>query len=136
MIALVEGKDTAKGSDYAFGMATRRQRPPTASSVAKNLRALMDAADVNQSELARRSGVSQRHISDIINGNSACTHPIADKLAAPFGLIGWHLLLPDLPKDLVASPAISKLVSAYINADAAGRQFLDAAAEREIKRKI
>src|SRR5579859_4696777 len=136
MIALVDSKDTAKRSRYAFGMATRRQRPPTASSVSKNLKALMDGADMNQSELARQSGVSQRHISDILSGNSACTYPIADQLAAPFGLTGWHLLIPDLPHELVASPSIAKLVAAYIKADAAGREFLDAAAEREIKRKI
>lgn len=93
------------------------------------------AMDNNQSELARRSGVSQRHISDIVNGLSECTDPIADALALPFGLKGWHLRLPNLKEDLVGSPAIAKLVEAYINADAAGREFLDAAAIREAKRK-
>lgn len=83
----------------------------------------------NQSELARQSKVSQRHISDILSGNTECTYPIAVMLAAPFGLEGWHLQLPDLPKDLVASPSIARLVSAYIKADAAGRKFLDAAVE-------
>ena len=136
MIALEEGKDTARRTEYAFGMATKRQRPPTSSSVAKNLAMLMEAAGWNQSELGRRSEVSQRHISDILNGRSECTVPIASKLAAPFGLTGWHLLLPDLPKDLVASPAIAKLVSAYIHADEAGRTFMDAAAARETKRKL
>lgn len=135
MIALVEGKDTARTSEYPFGMATRRQRPHTANSVAKNLKALMEGADWNQSELARRSGVSQRHISDILKGHTQCTIPVANDLAAPFGLTGWHLLLPDLPKDLVGSPAIARLVAAYIKADAAGREFLDAAGEREFKRK-
>jgi transcriptional regulator with XRE-family HTH domain len=96
---------------------------------------LMQVAGWNQSELARRSDVSQRHISDIINGRSECTGPVGNKLAAPFGLAGWHLQIPNLPKDLVASPAIAKLVEAYINADPAGREFLDAAGERELKRK-
>lgn len=135
MIALGDGKDTARTSRYAFGMATRRQRPITANSVAKNLKALMEGAGWNQTELARRSGVSQRHISDILNGHAHCTVPFANELAGPFNLHGWHLLLPDLPTDLVASPAIAKLVAAYINADEAGREFLDAAGERELKRK-
>jgi transcriptional regulator with XRE-family HTH domain len=117
-------------------MAAKRQRPVIASSVATNLAVLLRMAmDNNQSELARQSGVSQRHISDIINGRSECTGPIANMLAAPFGLKGWHLQLPNLPKDLVASPAIAKLVEAYISADEAGRDFLDAAANRELKRK-
>jgi transcriptional regulator with XRE-family HTH domain len=135
MIALNAGKDTASPSHYAFGMAQRRHRPHTANSVARNLRALMEGAKCNQSELARQSGISQRHISDILAGHSQCTVPVANQLAAPFGLKGWHLLLPDLPTDLVASPAIARLVAAYISADAAGREFLDAAGEREAKRK-
>ena len=135
MIALNAVKDTASPSRYAHGMAQKRQRPLTANSVSKNLRALMAHAGWNQSELARRSGVSQRHISDILAGHSQCTVPIADQLAAPFGLVGWHLLLPKLPVDLVASPAIGKLVDAYLNADPAGREFLDAAVAREIKRQ-
>lgn len=136
MITPGVGKDTARGKSYTSDMATRRQRPLVASSVAKNLRVLLvTLMDNNQSELARQSGVSQRHISDILNGHTECTVPYANKLAAPFGLTGWHLQLPDLPKDLVASPAIAKLVAAYIKADAAGREFLDAAGEREAKRK-
>jgi transcriptional regulator with XRE-family HTH domain len=136
MIALEDGKDTAKHNEYYFGMASKRHRPLIASSVSKNLRVLLDLTmDGNQSELARQSGVSQRHISDIINGRTECTYPIAAALAAPFGLIGWHLQLPDLPKDLVASPAIARLVAAYIDADDAGREFMDAAARREAKRK-
>lgn len=136
MITLESGKDTARGKTYTSDMATRRQRPLIASSVSKNLRVLLEAVmDNNQSELARASGVSQRHISDVLNGHSECTVPMANKLAAPFGLTGWHLMLPDLPKDLVGSPAIAKLVAAYIKADAAGREFLDAAGEREAKRK-
>jgi transcriptional regulator with XRE-family HTH domain len=96
---------------------------------------LATAMDNNQSELARRSGVSQRHISDIVNGRTECTAPVMNDLAAPFGLKGWHLMLPNLSKDLIASPAIGKLVEAYINADEAGREFLDAAGERELKRR-
>lgn len=134
MIALEGGKDTARTNEYAFGMAIKRQRPHTFNSVAKNLKALMDGAGMNQSELARQSGISQRHISDILKGNTQCTVPVTNSLAAPFGLTGWHLLLPDLPTDLVASPAIAKLVEAYIKADAAGREFLDAAGEREFRR--
>jgi transcriptional regulator with XRE-family HTH domain len=136
MIALDGGKDTARRTDYDFGMAAKRHRPVISSSVSKNLRMLLDLTmEGNQSELARQSGVSQRHISDIINGRTECTYPISAALAAPFGLTGWHLLLPDLPKDLVASPSIARLVSAYINADDAGREFMDAAAAREAKRK-
>ena len=94
------------------------------------------AMNNNQSELARKSGVSQRHISDIVNGLSECTDPVADSLALPFGLTGWHLRIPNLEQDLVGSPAIAKLVEAYINTDKAGRELLDAVANHATRVKV
>lgn len=89
---------------------------------------------MNQTEVARQSGVSQRHISDIVNGKASCTTEVADQLGKPFGLQGWHMIMSALPEDLVNSPSIQKLVDAYIKADMSGREFLDAAALRESRR--
>jgi hypothetical protein len=129
-------KDTASCRPYAGRMATRRVRPPTLSNLARNLTTLMRITGWNQSEVSRRSGgaVSQRHISDILKGTADCTTEMANDIAKVFGLQGWHLIMPNLPEDLVNSPSIQKIVEAYIKADESGREFLDAAAQRELKR--
>lgn len=113
----------------------RKERPDTRASIARNLNILMKARDWNQTDLAKASGVSQRHISDILNQKTGCTVEMARDLAAPFNLSEWHLMIPDLPEQLLTSPSLNRLVQSYISADADGREFLDAAAERELKRK-
>lgn len=108
-------------------------RPKTRVSVARNLRALMELAHLSQRDLESKSGVSQRQISNILSQSTSCSVETAEALARPFGLEGWHLLLPDLPASLVASPSIGKLVSAYLHASAATRQYMDDIAAHESK---
>lgn len=125
-------KDTARAQAYCSVMASRR--PKTQDSVAGNLRRLMTMVHWSQVRLAKESGVSQTHISAILRGDSSCTVETAESLAKAFGLKGWHLLIPNLPDELISSPSLSRLMDAYIHSDAAGRDFLDAAASRELKR--
>lgn len=125
-------KDTARLTAYRSVVATHR--PKTQDSVAANLRRLMAMVHWSQVKLAKESGVSQTHISAILRGDSSCTVETAEALAKAFGLKGWHLLIPNLPDELVSSPSLFRLVEAYIHSNAAGREFLDAAANRELKR--
>jgi transcriptional regulator with XRE-family HTH domain len=111
------------------------KRPRTHDSVASNLRRLLALRDWSQVKLSHESGISQTHISAILRGESSATVEVAAALAKPFGLNGWHLLIPNLPDELLTSPSLSNLLNAYIDANQAGRDFLDAAAQREIKRK-
>lgn len=108
-----------------------KQRPRTRGSIARNLRLLIDHAHWTQRDLETRSGVSQRQISNILTQTTSCSTETADALAKPFGLEGWHLLIPNLPLDLVHSPSIAKLVAAYIRAGQDTRDFIDSVAERE-----
>lgn len=132
-MALAATKHTAWHPPYCVGMA--KHRPATKDSVASNLKRLLLLRDWSQVKLSQESGVSQTHISAILRGESSATVEVAAALAKPFGLNGWHLLIPGLPDELLASPSLSRLISAYIGANEAGRQFLDAAADREINRK-
>jgi transcriptional regulator with XRE-family HTH domain len=126
-------KDTARVAAYA-GVVSR-QRPSTKDIVPNNLRRLMKLRDWSQVKLAQESGVSQTHISAILRGDSSCTVEMAEMLAKPFNLNGWHLLIKDLPDELVNSPSLNRLVEAYIGATHDGRDFLDAAVDRELKRQ-
>lgn len=108
-------------------------KPSTKEVFANNLRHLMKLADLNQTELAKKAGVSQKSISNILSGGQAPTIETAEKLAEPFGLKGWHLIMSGLPDDLISSPSIERLFSSYTNASSEGRKLIDMVAEREAK---
>lgn len=90
---------------------------------------------MSQAELARQSDVSQKTISNILNPEVEQSPSIetAEKLAKPFGLEGWHLIMPNLPDDLVSSPSIERLLNSYINSSQEGRDMINKVADRESK---
>jgi transcriptional regulator with XRE-family HTH domain len=108
-----------------------KPRPRTRTTLARNLAVLMEMHGWSYRALAARCGVSPRQIGNILNEDSSCTTETADAIASAFGLEGWHLLLPDLPAELVDSPTIGRLVRAFIGADADGRELLVRMAQRE-----
>jgi len=81
--------------------------------------------------LAKRSGMPQSSIMNILSGRHSISIDKAEAIAAAYGLDGWHLLLRDLPNDLQGSPSISRLVDAYIHSNKDGRDLIDRIAERE-----
>ena len=101
------------------------KRPHTRETLAANLRAMMALREWNQVELANKSGVSQRMISHVLTKNAACSIETADALARPFGLHGWHLLIPNLPVELMQSGSLQRLVEAYTSASADSRDLVD-----------
>ena len=88
---------------------------------------------MSQRDLAAKSGVSQRQISNILSDATSCSVDTAQALAKAFGLEGWHLLVPNLPDELLSSPSLERLVRAYIGAPASAREFMDTLADRELK---
>ena len=92
----------------------------------------MERAGWSQRDLASKSGISQRQISNILTMSTSCSVETAEALAKPFGLQGWHMALPNLPADLVQSTSIARLVSAYIAGNEAARDYLDSIATREL----
>jgi transcriptional regulator with XRE-family HTH domain len=90
---------------------------------------------MSQRELATTSGVSQGQLSAILNDKSACSIETAEALARAFDLHGWHLLLHNLPKELVDSPKVGLMVDGYLKLNGEGREFIDAAIRRETSRK-
>ena len=55
------------------------KRPATRETLARNLKALMDEAKWNQVELSKRSGVSQRQISNILRQETGCWSEGSDR---------------------------------------------------------
>lgn len=118
---------------YASRMSRKTQYPAIRKAIAKNLKSLMDMANMSQRDLAAKSGISQRQISNILSGATSCSWETAASLAEVFHLTHNHLLLPGLPESLVASKAIDRLVQNYIKAGDGARHYIDEIAEREAK---
>ena len=86
-------------------------RPTTAETLIKNLTILMAAKDWSNRDLAKKSGVSDRHIGKILNRESVCSIDIAEKLAQAFDLTGWQLITPNLAERLPDGKRLEKMVS-------------------------
>lgn len=115
--------------------AMRKKTPRTLprETLIKNLRFLMKKEKLSEEVLGKRCGVAQKTINNILNGESSPTIDTLDKIAGAFGLNSWHLILQDLPDDLIKSASIANLYKAYIAATDEGRQLIDHVAEREAR---
>lgn len=76
------------------GRMARLHKNDTRRTVATNLRALLDLREWSEHDLAKKSGVAQKTINNILNMRTAATIETAQSLATPFGLTNWHLLIP------------------------------------------
>lgn len=98
--------------------------------VSGNVRRLMDAMDWSEHDLSKRSGVSQKAINNLLNQTTGCTITTAEKLARPFGLTGWQLMLEEIPPDGAFSTTLTQIVTKFLRADKKGRDFILSAVER------
>lgn len=124
-------KPIARRVFYRGAMA--KPRPRTRNVFARNLAWLLAQRGWSQRDLAAKSGVSQRQISNILSGATAPTVETADALAAPFGLPGWIMLNADMPTDLLDSPSLRKLVASWIAATDEDRDYMNRVAEQAAK---
>lgn len=116
-----------------FSRTAEMSENNTRAIVAKNLRALLDLRAWSERTLAKQSGVAQKTINNILTSSSACTVETAGALANALGLHAWHLLIPDLPQDLVSSPSLGAIVADWINATPEGREHIEMVAWREAR---
>lgn len=108
-------------------------RDSTASTLAKNLKHLMNRAGHNSRMLAEltKGEVSQRTIVNIVKQEKVAKIDTVARIASVYGLQGWHLISPTLIDDLKRSPTISKLVADYQSASPSGKALIEQIAERE-----
>lgn len=100
------------------------------STVSANLRKLMDGMDWSEHDLSKRSGVSQKAINNLLNETTGCRITTAEKLAQPFGLTGWQLMLEDVPTDAAFASTLTQVVYKLMRTDQKGREFILSAADR------
>lgn len=129
LMSVTELHHRAKASPYCSGMRLRHS--VTRATLSRNLKVLMERREWTQKALEKESGVSQRHISSLLNEQQDCTTEILAQLAAAFHLPGWLLLIPDLSVEVLDSQDVPLLVRRYSGAGPQGRDLLNILAERE-----
>ncbi|MBU2805880.1 helix-turn-helix transcriptional regulator [Acidithiobacillus ferridurans] len=98
---------------------------------------LMRVNDLSQVDLAKKAGVSQRTISNILNPDVdpaySPTLNNIEKIAISLKIKVWHLLLPNIPPELLTSRTIEKVVENYTQIDESGRNEINRVAEAEVR---
>lgn len=107
------------------------KKPSTREVFIANTKMLMEMAGDSQHALAKKAGMRQSTLSNMLSGDHNIAVEKAEAIAKVYGLEGWHLLLRDLPNDLRQSKSISKLVKGYLAASSDGRDLIGMIAERE-----
>lgn len=102
-------------------------------SLARNLSHLKELCGYTERDIAAKAGVAPKTVNNMLNGNHDSSLDKVNAVAKVFGLQGWHLIMPNLPLDLISSPTISKFVGNFISASDEGRNLLQQMAEREAK---
>jgi len=98
----------------------------TRAALAASVRTLMGAHGWSQSDLARRSGVAQRTISNVLRPETgSATIETVVALAKAFQVEPWALLLPEIPVEALQSPALRILIDNYLHASPEGRRALE-----------
>jgi len=103
-------------------------------ALASNVRHLMRKHNDTQASLAKRAGVTQSNVSYVINSTRHVRLDTVEAIASAYGLLGWHLINPSLPQDLIDSPSLAKLVETYVTTTPEGRALIEAVADREASR--
>jgi transcriptional regulator with XRE-family HTH domain len=106
-----------------------------AKNFARNLKLLMDHHGDTQENLERRSGVSQKTISNMLNpgDNRAPNLNKIASVAAAYKLKPWHLLLPDITLDILINSSVEKLLEIYTQIDQGSRETVLRVAENSAR---
>lgn len=105
------------------------KRPATRQTLARTLRLLMEKTGFSEAEVSKRSGVSKKSVNNMLNARHAPNLDHVDAVAAVFGLNLWHVIMPGLPDELIASKSLDELIARYSHANALGRESIDRVAE-------
>ena len=105
-------------------------------TIAGNLERLIKHHEIkSQTELAKKTGVSQRTISNVLRPGSldSINTETIEALARYFNIEPYHLMIPDLPIEELINKRIEKLIECYSQSSPAGRENLERIAENEVR---
>ena len=105
--------------------------------LAENVRRLMDASGDSQVKVAKRGGLSQRNVGNVVTyGTTHTTSPTVrtvDGLAKAFGVAPWILFVPEIPLDLLQSGRLDGLMANYVRCPESGRANIERTADSEVR---
>ena len=108
--------DQAKlGNRLVIGLEKIAMSKTIHNIVADNINRLMDHFEMTQTLLAKKTGISQKTISNVLNPGRAgsITTNTVEKLANFFNLEPYHLLIPNLPIDELLHKRIEKVIECF-----------------------
>lgn len=110
------------------------KRPAPRDALARNVRLLMQLREWDQPALAKAAGVSQKTISNVLNERTSVQLDVVEAIAQAFGLNGWHLIMPNLDRELLSNGTLANLITRFVQASPEGRTLISLMADREASR--
>ena len=106
--------------------------------IAANVDKLMKHKQMRQSEFAKKTGVSQRTISNALKPGSvgSVTMDTVEKIAFYFGIEVYHLLIPNLSVNDLVDIRIEDVIAKYTQASEHGRKEIIRTADNEFRYNI
>lgn len=110
-------------------------QPPSNVTVIENISALKLMHGWSNRTLAKKSGVSDRMIGKILNGESEPTTTTIDKIANAFEIESWHLMIPNFRPELFSKNRFQRVLHAYTDTDNDGRKVMETQADYIAKKE-
>jgi transcriptional regulator with XRE-family HTH domain len=105
--------------------------PEARETLARNIkRHLIDNA-LSETELARRAGVSQKHINNATNQRTSSSIEVVERIGQALMIPGWALMMPGVHDEHAPDVTrLAHLVACWIGSDESGRRLLETTARR------
>jgi Predicted transcriptional regulators len=110
--------------------------PKVRHQLAVTVRTMLRERDWSETELSRRSGVSQKHINNITREKLGCSVEGLHEIAKAFNVPAWQMLVWGRAASDANAQKLDKLVVAYLNADTSLRQVFDRLVSQTVAEKV
>lgn len=105
--------------------------PATRLAFARNVKRHIQESEISEAELARRAGVSQKHVNNATNCRTTSSIEVAECLGRALLVPGWALCVPGLHSESRAQTmALAGLVASWIGASDDARKTIEDVARR------
>jgi transcriptional regulator with XRE-family HTH domain len=103
--------------------------------VADNVHKLMKYYGMKQTALAKRAGISQRTVSNVLNPGSveSITTDTIEKLAKCFKLPPYRIVMPGYSAEELLDKRIETVIECYTKVSTDGRENIKRIAENEVR---
>jgi len=102
--------------------------------IAKRVLALRKEQGLNQTELAKKAGVSQQSVSTLEGQKTESVRLLTIyRIAEALGVCGVCLQCEDATLDMLKDGSLCRLMHRYCRVSTESRQFIDQVAERETR---